>query len=248
MIRGLYTSGLGMLATQTQSEVIGDNIANVRTPGYKEGLASNRAFNMIMMERIGAGKLGSDVIPIGGMGTGVSVDQVAFSNTQGALQTTDLKTDLALTSPGYFVVQTSEGERYTRNGHFQIDANGILQSSDGYALLGEMGSIGPLSSDFSVKADGTIMDKGQSVDRLRIVDIPSEALNREGQSIYSASQPVQVSTSVQVLQGMVEASNVDLSGQMVQVITVMKAYEANQRVIQTQDEMLGKAVNEVGKI
>jgi flagellar basal-body rod protein FlgG len=237
-----------MLATQTQSEVIGDNIANVRTPGYKEGLASNRAFNMIMMERIGAGKLGSDVIPIGGMGTGVSVDQVAFSNTQGALQTTDLKTDLALTSPGYFVVQTSEGERYTRNGHFQIDANGILQSSDGYALLGEMGSIGPLSSDFSVKADGTIMDKGQSVDRLRIVDIPSEALNREGQSIYSASQPVQVSTSVQVLQGMVEASNVDLSGQMVQVITVMKAYEANQRVIQTQDEMLGKAVNEVGKI
>jgi len=235
-----------MLATQRQSEIIGDNVANLKTPGYKERLASNISFPSMLIERIG-GKP-SDVVAIGMMGTGVGVDSTALSNVQGVLQTTDVKTDLALTSPGYFVVQTPVGERYTRNGHFQLDANGTLQSPDGFALQGENGSIGPLSSDFRVSADGTVTDKGQRLDRLRVVDIPADALKREGQSLYSASQPTQVSTATQVLQGSIEASNVDLSGQMVQMMTVMKAYEANQKVIQTEDEMLGKAVNDVGKI
>lgn len=247
MIRGLYTSALGMLATQTQSEVIGGNVANVKTPGYKEGLASNISFPSLMIQRLG-GNQAYEVTPIGGMGNGVGVDRISRSNIQGALQTTDVKTDLALTSPGYFVVQTPEGERYTRNGHFQLDINGMLQSPEGYAVQGETGPIGPLSSDFSVSTDGTITDKGRMIDRLRLVEIPVDALKREGQSLYSSSQPVQVSPAAQVLQGSIEGSNVDLSAQMVQMMTVMKAYEANQRIIQTQDEMLGKAVNEVGKI
>ena len=247
MIRGLYTSATGMLAAQQQSEIIGNNVANVKTPGYKEQLATNSAFPAHLIERLG-GNQASGVVQIGGMGTGVSVDRIALSNVQGAIQTTDVKSDLALMSPGYFVVQTPAGERYTRNGHFQIDANGTLQSPDGYALLGEKGPIGPLSSEFSVSADGTILDKGQIVDRLRIVDIPENALNSEGQSLYSASQPVQASATIQILQGAVEASNVDISSQMVQMTTVMKAYEANQKVIQTEDSMLDKAVNEVGKI
>lgn len=247
MIRGLYTSATGMLATQTQSELIGDNVANVKTPGYKEQLASNISFPLMLIQRMG-GSPTPGATPIGELGTGVGVDRVTLSNTQGVLQTTDVKTNLALTSPGYFVVQTPGGERYTRNGNFQLDSLGMLQTPDGHAVLGDKGPIGPLSSDFSVSADGTVVDKGQSLDRLRIVDIPADALKREGQSLYSASQPVQVSAGFQVLQGSVEASNVDLSGQMIHMMTVMKAYEANQRVIQTQDEMLGKAVNEVGKI
>lgn len=247
MIRGLYTSATGMSAAQRQSEVIGDNVANANTPGYKEQLASNISFPSMLIERMG-GNQATQAVQIGGLGTGVGVDRAALSNVQGAIQTTGINTDLALTSPGYFVVQTPGGERYTRNGHFQLDANGTLQSPDGYALQGEKGSIGPLSSEFSVKADGTIMDKGKIIDRLRVVDIPVDALKREGQSLYSASQPVQASAGVQVLQGSIEASNVDLSGQMVQMMTVMKAYEANQKVIQTEDSMLDKAVNEVGKI
>lgn len=247
MIRGLYTSASGMMAAQARSEVIGDNVANVKTPGYKEQLASNSSFPSLMIQRMGDSQTSGAVL-LGGLGTGVGVDRAVMSNVQGALQTTGIKTDLALTSPGYFVVQTPEGDRYTRNGHFTLDANGRLQSPEGYALQGEKGPIGPLSSEFSVSADGTIMDRGQDVDRLVVVDIPEAAFKREGQSLYSTTQPVQVSTGTQVLQGSIEASNVDISGQMIQMMTVMKAYEANQKVIQTQDEMLGKAVNEVGKI
>ena len=247
MIRGLYTSATGMLAAQTQSEIIGDNVANVKTPGYKEKEASNVSFPSMLIERMG-GNQATEAVQIGGLGTGVGVDRAAQSAIQGALETTGVKTDLALTSQGYFTVQTPGGDRYTRDGRFQLDAKGMLQSPDGYEVLGEKGPIGPLSSEFSVKADGTIMDQGKVVDRLRLVDIPADALKREGQSLYSASQPVQASATAQVLQGSVEASNVDLSGQMVQMMTVMKAYEANQKVIQTEDSMLDKAVNEVGKI
>lgn len=247
MIRGLYNSASAMMAAQRQSEVIGNNVANVKTPGYKEQLASNISFPALLIQRMG-GSQAAEPVQLGWLGTGVGVDRAALSNGQGTLQSTDLETDLALTSTGYFVVQTPAGERYTRNGHFQLDADGMLQSPDGYALQGAKGTIGPLSSDFGVSVDGTIIDQGLTIDRLRVVDIPEEALKREGQSLYSASQPVQVSTGAQVLQGSLEASNVDLSGQMVQMMTVMKAYEANQKVIQAQDEMLGKAVNEVGKI
>ncbi|WP_407307364.1 flagellar hook-basal body protein [Desulfosporosinus sp. SB140] len=247
MIRGLYTSAAGMLAAETQSEIIGDNVANTKTPGYKEQLVSNSSFPSMLIERLG-GSQASEVVPIGMLGTGVGVDRAGLNNIQGALQSTDIKTDLALTSPGYFVVQTAGGVRYTRNGHFHLDSNGTLVTSDGNALLGGKGPIGHLSSEFSVKADGTIIDNGQMVDQLRVAVIPTNALVREGQSLYNSSQPVQMSAAPKVLQGSVEASNVDLSGQMIQMMTVMKAYEANQKVIQTQDDMLGKAVNDVGKI
>ncbi|SDG15414.1 flagellar hook-basal body protein [Desulfosporosinus hippei] len=247
MIRGLYTSATGMIAAQTQSEVIGDNVVNIKTAGFKEQLASNISFPSKQIYRIG-GNSTSEAVALGGMGTGLGVDQITRSNVQGSLDVTDVKTDLALTTLGYFVVQTPDGDRYTRNGHFQLDSEGMLRTSEGFTVQGEEGPIGPLSSDFRVSSEGMIFDQGQEVNRLRIVEIPEDALQREGQSLYNATEGVQASVGAQVQQGAIERSNVDLSGQLVNMMSVMKAYEANQKVIQTQDELLGKAVNEVGKI
>ncbi|AHF07762.1 flagellar hook-basal body protein [Desulfitobacterium metallireducens] len=252
MIRGLYTATAGMLATQTQSEIIGDNVANVRTPGYKQEDGILKAFPDMLIERTALTNGMSENTLIGSMGTGVVVDSVARMNVQGALQTTDLPTDLAFASPGFFTVQTPEGERYTRNGRFQINAEGTLQNADGFPVLGEKGPIGPLSSAFTVSTNGTVSDQGQVIDRLRMVRIPEETLIREGQSLYSSSQPAQIQNAemgtVQIRQGAIEGSNVDISGQMTKMITVMNAYQANQKVIQTTDSTLEKAVNEVGKV
>lgn len=252
MIRGLYTGAAGMLAAQTQSDILADNVANVRTPGYKEEDGAVKAFPDMLIERTALTNGVSENTLIGSMGTGVVVDSVARMNVQGALQTTDLPTDLALTSPGFFAVQTPEGERYTRNGHFQLSANGTLQTADGFSLLGENGPIGPLGDTFMVSAEGTVSDQGQVIDRLRTVEIPQETLVREGQSLYSSSQPGQIQNAalgtVQIRQGAIEGSNVDIPGQMTKMITVMRAYEANQKVIQTLDSTLEKAVNEVGKV
>lgn len=249
MIRGLYTGASGMLAAQTQSEVIADNVANIHTPGYKGEEASNKAFPSMLLERTGSSGGIQERTLIGGIGAGVVVDRVARMNVQGVLQTTELSTDLALTSEGYFVVNTPNGERYTRNGHFQLNAEGILQTADGHPLLGEKGPIGPLSKNFTVDREGTVRDQGQVIDRLRIVEIPEEALIREGQSLYASNQPVQPRLGeIGIQQGFLEGSTVDVSDQMVKMITVMRAYEANQKVIQTQDATLEKAVNEIGKL
>lgn len=237
-----------------QGEVVGDNIANIRTNGYKERLTSNLSFPALLLDRMAGNQvMGGNLVTearMGEMGVGVGVDRSFVSTVQGPLQYTEIKTDLALDSDlGYFVVQTPEGERYTRNGRFQLDANGMLQTPEGYALLNEdRVPLGPLSPEFEVEADGTVTDNGQNRGRLLVVDIPGDALVREGQSLYSASQPVQGSADYRIKQYYLEASNVDIAGQMTKMIAIMRAYEANQRVIQTQDDTLNKAVNEVGKI
>lgn len=238
-----------MLAAQTQSEVIADNVANLRTPGYKTEESSNKAFpEMLMLRTSTENEVPSNTV-IGGMGAGVVVDQVTRLNVQGVIQTTDIPTDLALTSEAYFVVATPNGERYTRNGQFQLNAQGMLQTAEGYPVLGEGGAIGPLSKDFQVDSNGVITDGVEFIDRLRTVQIPEEGLIREGQSLYGTNQPPQeFNGNVGIRQGSLEGSNVDLTGQMVKMISVMRAYEANQKVIQTHDSTLEKAVNEIGRI
>ncbi len=252
MIRGLYTSASGMLAAQAQSEVVADNVANIKTPGYKEEESFARVFPTVAVERLSNSGGVTESTPLGAIGTGVIVDRVARNTVQGALQETGKATDLALIEPdNYFVVQTPAGERrYTRNGQFELSSQGVLQTRDGYQVLGTNGPL-TLSGDWSVSPDGTVMAAGAEIDRLLVVNIGQENLAREGQSLYLSNNPGQVpaaAANIQVRQGALEGSNVDLGGQMVKMITVMRAYEANQKIIQTQDETLQKAVNEVGKV
>lgn len=233
-----------MLASQSQSDIIADNMANVRTPGFKEELAGLRTFPSMLIERAGT----ATPAVLGSLGTGVVVDPVTRLNLEGSLRSTGVRTDLALTGRGYFAVQTPQGVRYTRNGRFQLGANGILQTADGYPVVGLNGVIGPLTGNFTVGADGTVTDGGKTVGKIRMADIPAGALIREGDSLYASSRGTVPALGVGVHQGYLETSNVDVAGQMVDMISVMKSYEANQKVIQTEDSTLNKAVNEVGKV
>lgn len=249
MIRGLYTAASGMLATQIQSELIAENVANVKTPGYQEKDGSAVAFPTLLMERV-AKEFGDvpTAVPIGEMGTGVYVNQYNIVDRPAELQP-GTNSNLALTSPGFFTVQTPDGLRYTRKGDFKVTNQGELQTPEGYAVMGNNGPVTNITSDFKVKPDGTVLVNNQAVDTLQIVDAPLSSLQQVGDSLYaSAGQPLQPAARVNVQQGIIEGSNVDIPGQMTKMITVMRAYEANQKVIQTQDSTLEKAVNEVGKI
>lgn len=254
MIRGLYTAASGMLVTQRQNEMISENIDNLENPGYREEEASVEAFGPMLINRIGgAGGNASEGVPIGAMGTGARADRVVIKNAPGLIRSTGEATDLALGSAGFFVVQTGQGERYTRNGHFRLDPQGQLVTLAGQPVLGENGVIGPLSPEFKVSAEGTVTDQGRTVAQLRVVDFQPGTLQREGKTtLYAAAQgaapAVVARADIQVSQGTLEESNVNLDSQMVNMITVMRAYEANQKMIQTQDSTLEKAVNEVGKV
>lgn len=250
MIRGLYSTATGMLLNQKLTGTIGENLDNIRNPGYREEQNIVTSFPPLLLQRMSTGN-GVEKVPIGSMGNGVLTNSVAMKIESGLVVETDQPTDVALVSQGFFVVQTTAGERFTRNGHFELDVANRLRTTAGNLVLGENGEIGPLGPNFSIEYDGTIRDNGQIVDRLRIVDIQGTELQREGKTtLYNTTQvPVPVARdTIQMRQGAIEESNVNVNDQMVKMVMAMRAYETSQRVLQIQDQTLEKAVNEVGKL
>jgi len=270
LIKGLYTAASGMLLHSLQSDTIEQNLENIYTPGYRAESERITSFPRMLVHRLdpSSGTRPAERTAIGLMGTGVYSARKLYSTEMGNLRETGRNTDLAINSSGYFVVETLQGERYTRNGHFELDASGLLRTAGGNLVLGENGPIGPLSDNFKIKEDGTVInvqvvtvtdEDGMErtienevvVDRLRIVNIPAEDLERDGlTSLFStANQPVAVPREeIKVVQGFIEEANVDISAQMVKMLEVMRSYSANQKVIQTSDNLLQKATNEIGKV
>ena len=250
MIRGLYTSASGMLAVEAQSELIAQNISNINTPGYQEQEGTSTAFQTLLVNRVASlsGNI-SESIPLGEMGTGVYVDSIYKINRPTEL-IPGTSTDLALTTPGYFVIQTPEGEQYTRKGDFRLTDQGDLVTSEGNPVMGQRGPVTGLTPEFEVRSDGTVLVNKKVIDTLQIVDLPIASLRQVGDAVYirDGQEQLQQINDVYVSQGVLEGSNVNITGQMTKMITALRAYEANQKVIQTQDSTLDKAVNEIGKI
>lgn len=254
MIRGLYTSASGMMLCNQQSQVMEKNIENLRNPGYRQASERVTSFPRHLVNRIASNAPQSSTKEtLGIMGTGVYADRKYYSQEPGDLRKTENKTDIALNSAGYFVIETIDGERYTRNGHFQLDPSGRLRTAGGNMVLGENGPIGPMPEKFEVSLNGTIHDAEtyEIIDRLRIVDIPSLDLQKEGiTNLYTATnQPPEANRDeVRIHQGYVEESNVNLDAQMVKMLQVSRAYSANQKMVQVNDTLLQKAANEIGKV
>ncbi len=218
--------------------------------------------------------LGSyDLAPVvGKLGTGVEFNESYIRFEQGSLLNTGNDFDMALEGEGFFSVMTEEGERFTRNGNFKIDKDGFLTDSHGFKLEGEKGFIQIAQNNFQIDKEGNIyvnldyrpedfVDKAGNewknmtlVDKLKIVDFPERRyLQKDGRTLYKESDfsgPAAIAQGTerpQVLQGVLEKSNVDPVIEMTRMIEINRLYEANQRVIQTADNTLNKTVNQVGR-
>ncbi|HHW92764.1 MAG TPA: flagellar hook-basal body protein [Firmicutes bacterium] len=241
MIRGLYTSASGMAAQLKAQDVSANNLANVNTAGFKKDIPTFVAFPELFLHRLNDGTpgvMGTSPLPapVGTLGTGVCLEEVVTGRSQGAVQETGRELDFALDGEGFFVVNTPWGRRYTRNGSFKEGPGGELVTAAGYQVLGKNGT---------VIYTGT----GDLADQLLVVNFPPGTdLTKEGDSLYNASTPRQAVAQPRVIQGALEQANVNVVTAMVEMIAGMRAYEANQRALQTQDQTLEKAVNEVGRI
>ncbi|MBN8217345.1 MAG: flagellar basal-body rod protein FlgF [Spirochaetes bacterium] len=282
MVRGLYTGASGMNARLSQMDVVANNLANVNTPSYKEDLALFKAFPEMLLQRqdddgVIKFPLGSiDKRPVvGRLGTGVEVNEVYTQFTQGNLQQTENAFDLALDGPGFFAIQTPEGERYTRNGSFTVDRSGILMTKDGFPVLGENGVLHVKHNNLVISERGEVVvnqrfqeppgrpvqmsenafDQGEKIDRLKIVQFPRERyLQKVGSSLYRDTEPTGGPQAAagekapKVQQGFLESSNVNVVREMVHMIEVQRSYEASQKAVTTHDGALDKLINQMAVV
>ncbi|MBI2265178.1 MAG: flagellar basal-body rod protein FlgF [Armatimonadetes bacterium] len=255
MVRGLYTAASGMMVQMIRTDTIANNLANVRTSGFKRELSMFRAIPTQNIIRINDKETTGpppatafDPRPfIGTMGTGVRFEENFTDFQQGTLETTGNPTDLALQGDGFFVLQTPRGLRYTRDGHFRLGSDRSLVSSEGYPVLGLNGPIVLGEGQLAVTTDGQLTQDGQPIATLRIAGFPDKkSLRKEGHNLFVAGAPEQAAAPA-VHQGAVEGANVDMIHSMVSLIEAFRAYEINQRVVTAEDEMTGRAVNDVGR-
>ncbi|MDR0557947.1 MAG: flagellar hook-basal body protein [Treponema sp.] len=282
MVRGWYTGASGMRAQQWRLDAIANNLANIDQDAYKRDMTSFKSFPELLLRRMNDDGVykqpfgSADVAPIvGKLGTGVELNELFTDFQQGAFKQTDSDYDIALDGKGFFVVATPWGERYTRNGSFQLGKEGILETKEGYPVLGENGFIRIKANNFQVDKEGKIWinaaipdnpdvmvsresntwEQTELFDTLRIVGFDLDRyLQKQGSSLYKATDVsgearlLDVSERPRVVQGFVEGSNVEPVVEMTQMIEVNRAYEANQKVIMTGDSMLGVLINQVSKL
>ena len=249
MIAGLYTAANGMLALEQRQEILSNNIANASTPGFKSHAATQLGFNQVFSKALQESfHFDHAAAPAGG----VKVVESYTNLAQGMHQKTNNPLNLALQGPGYFVVDTPMGERYTRNGNFTLNTEGDLVTLEGHTVQGASGAPLRLSGGTpNIAKDGAATVDGMPVGRLRLVEFEQpERLLRQGDNLYAASEEVakqmQESLTTSALQGNLEMSNINLAREMVNMMLVSRTYNSNQKVIQGVDSTLGQLIQQVG--
>ncbi|MBP5251694.1 MAG: flagellar basal-body rod protein FlgF [Treponema sp.] len=264
MIRGWYIGASGMNVQQDSLDVISNNLANVDTTGFKKDIAVTKEFSQLLLARQnddGVWKTDSgsfDKAPkIGRLGLGAETNEIFTDFSQGSFKSTDTNTDLALSGKGFFVVKTSMGERYTRNGNFFYGKEGILLTKEGYPVQGENGDIHVSDDKFFVNQDGMIYTKEDNtlIDRIKVVRFDNERyLDKQGSSMWRTNDIAgeahiaEGDERPRFLQGYVETSNVNVVNEMVRMIEVNRAYEANQKTVQTHDGYMDTLWNKVATV
>lgn len=252
-----------MNAQQNRLDAISNNLANVDTAGFKRDVSVSKSFSELLLRRTEADgvyktSMGSaDAAPvIGKLGLGVETNENFTEFEQGSFRATSSATDLALGGEGFFAVETPLGERYTRNGNFLLGKEGILETKDGYPLLGENGYIHVEDDKFMINEDGMIYSKeGEFIDRVRVVRFENDRyLKKMGNSLWSSNEIsgdafiAEGKERPKMLQGYMETSNVNVVNEMVRMIEVNRAYEANQKTIQSQDSMMSTLWTKVASV
>lgn len=257
MVKGLYTAYTGMIHQQKRLDTLTNNLANAATTGYKKEGATAAAFKEVMSYKIKDNSEGNPVKQLGGISLGVKIGESYRDFSQGAFRITNANFDLALEGDGFFAIsftnkQGEDSVKYTRDGSFTMSEDGYLMTKDGDFVLDV--NENPIRLDttenFSVDILGNIYQGEQVVSTLGIVDFEDyNYLEAYGENMFDPVEGAQIiDSAARVYQGYLETSNVQTVSEMVEMITVTRAYETNQKIINSIDSTLDKAVNQVGKV
>ncbi|WP_090839958.1 flagellar basal body rod protein FlgG [Alkalicoccus daliensis] len=268
MLRSLYSGIGGMNNFQNKLDVIGNNISNVNTSGFKKGRTTFNDLVSQQMQGAGAAANGRGGTNPQQIGLGGGMSTIDTINTQGSLQSTGRNLDMAISGDGFFIIQDGDERFFTRAGNFYLDSEGTLVNGDGKNILGIdeqnitilAGSDGPNGSTLEsfniapsgeingVYSDGTTAVIGQ----LALANFANPGgLNKAGNNTYTVSAnsgDAQIGTAGtggrgNLVGSTLEMSNVDLSAEFAEMIVAQRGFQANTRMITTSDEILQELVN-----
>lgn len=267
MVKGLYTAWTGMVNEMNRLDVITNNLANADTNGYKKEGATAESFETKLAIKIkDASEIHHMPKALGDINMGVKIGETYTNYDQGSFKVTDNKYDFAVDGEGFFAISFTDKQgntsvKYTRDGAFTISTDGYLRTKDGDFVLNQNGALNgdpnannyirlDPNQDFTVDQRGFIHQNGQLVGQLGLVDFDNyDFLSKYGENMYDLVDGGQaIASNANIEQGCLEASNVQVVDEMVTMITIARAYESNQKLVQTFDSMLEKAANQVGKV
>jgi flagellar basal-body rod protein FlgG len=248
MTRGVYTLASGGIAAQVRLQAVAQNLANASTPGYKgERLVFElRPLSVPVRSRL-------DLL-LARTAAQVRQADTVRDFSPGPVRESGNPLDVANTGPGFFVVNTPRGERYTRQGVFALDREGYLVTSQGHRVQNDQrGDIRVGQGEATIGEDGTVLADGRPVGRMKIVDFgPKPALVPEGGALFAAV-PGTVGTpldgaKVQLHPGAVEGANVDAVTSMIDMVEVSRGFESYVHALRRLDEVAQRSITEVGRV
>ncbi|MCH8326919.1 MAG: flagellar hook-basal body protein [Candidatus Marinimicrobia bacterium] len=221
-----------MIRNQLGTDIVANNLSNIGTTGFKR----DDQFTDWLIEA---------------MQVGGARSYTDFS--RGEVKRTDNPLDFSLAERGFFVLQTPDGQIYTRSGHFTVDSDGFLMAQNGAQLLGEHGPISILGKKgvpgtVEVTRDGMLFVGGEEIDRLLIAAVPDlQALEKVGGNTFRASEGQLIMQlepeAIHVQQGVLEGSNVAPVEEMIRLIELQRNYESTQRIARAMDSVEGRAIS-----
>lgn len=271
MLRGLYTAASGMNAEMLEQDVVANNIANSTTIGFKKDQPVFEAFPNRLLARIhdrmdkpmggvpDLPAIAAQMSPaqtVGFVGQGVKAMGTVTQFTGGSMTQTGGPLDLAIEGPGLFTVQKSDGSTaFTRAGNFTVNSEQQLCTMSGDLVMGIDGQ--PIRVDGKnvvIDTSGGVQVDDRQAGTLQMVDYDASKFIKSGENLYVKIEPditpavtgPRNPADVQVRQGYTEQSNVEVVTEMVRMISLMRAYEANTKTIYAQDESLNQLMTNVG--
>jgi len=231
-------AAMGAFRQQTRMDhLIANNLSNAQTAGFKREVPVFQTILSKTEERY----------------QNIQRDTVRISFLPGPIQKTGNDLDLAIEGEGFFKVKTPNGVRYTRNGNFSLNKDQVLINPNGFPVLGQRGSeITLTGKKIAVGYDGTVTADGNEVDQIAVVSFPDlNVLQKEGHTLLKNGRPEQEEIKTlesQVVQGALEASNVNAVDEMINMMDSMRTYESCLKIIQADNSLDSKAVNDVGRV
>ena len=231
------------LASYRAMDVIANNIANMSTPAFKREEAQFQEY--VEQLPLAEGQTQPQTL------TFVQDAGITRDMSMGQLQRTNAPLDLAINGKGYFEIQTATGSRYTRDGHFALDAQGRLVTASGDAVMGDGGelTITPDDGDVHIAADGTVSGRLGQLGKLKVVDFADDrALTKEGANLYTTTQTAQPVDNANIEQGTIETSNVQPVVEISHMLEVLRAYQATASLTQSQEDLMRQAIDKLGSV